>query len=333
MKQIAAALLLLLLTAQSSHAHSMMTAFLEMTEEQDGSTTVSWRRPVFPGTMVTLEPIFPAEVSRVSSEPLRDEGTFSRENFVLRGAPRSWSDCGIGVKGQAPTGLEVLIHLELANGQKHVAVLRNPTEIFTVPKRPNFWQAAATYSGLGFDHILRGVDHLLFVFGLLMLVPGRWMLAKTITSFTVAHSITLGIATLGYASAPLPPLNAAIALSIFFLGPEIIRKERGATSLTIKHPWLVAFVFGLLHGFGFASGLTSLGLPPADVPKALLFFNVGVELGQLCFVAVILLLMRSFRALAVSWSRWAAALPAYTLGGIGAFWTLQRLFLMIKALP
>jgi len=330
MKHLAAALLLLLLTVQSGHAHSMMTAFLEMTEQQDGSTTVSWRRPVFPGTMVTLEPIFPTEVSRVSSEPLRDEGTFCRENFVLRGAPLSWSDCGIGVKGQAPTGLEVLIHLELANGQKHVAVLRSPSELFTVPKQPDFLRAALTYVELGFDHILRGVDHLLFVFGLLMLVPGRWMLAKTITSFTLAHSITLGIATLGYASAPLPPLNAAIALSIFFLGPEMIRKERGATSLTIEHPWLVAFVFGLLHGFGFASGLTSLGLPQTEVPKALLFFNLGVEAGQLCFVAVVLLLMRSLRSLAVQWSRWAAALPAYTLGGIGAFWTLQRLFVMLK---
>jgi len=194
-------------------------------------------------------------------------------------------------------------------------------------------EIAWTYTVLGFEHILGGLDHLMFVVALLFLVGFNRRLLWTITAFTVAHSITLGIATLGYASAPLPPLNAAIALSIFFLGPEIIRKERGATSLTIKHPWLVAFVFGLLHGFGFASGLTSLGLPPADVPKALLFFNVGVEVGQLCFVAVILLLMRSFRALAVSWSRWAAALPAYTLGGIGAFWTLQRLFLMIKALP
>jgi hydrogenase/urease accessory protein HupE len=332
MKHVAAALLLLLLIAPSSYGHSMMTAFLEMTEQQDGNTTVSWRRPVFPGTMVTLEPIFPAEVSRVSSEPLRDEGTFSRENFVLHGAPAAWSSCAIGVKGQAPTGLEVLIHLELANGQRHVAVLRSPTELFTVPKRPGFWQAAATYGGLGFDHILRGVDHLLFVFGLLLLVPGRWMLAKTITSFTLAHSITLGIATLGYASAPLPPLNAAIALSIFFLGPELIRKERGMTSLTVAHPWLVAFVFGLLHGFGFASGLSALGLPPADVPKALLFFNLGVEAGQMCFVAVILLLLRSFRALAVQWPRQASALPAYTLGSIGAFWTLQRLHLMFKAL-
>ena len=110
------------------------------------------------------------------------------------------------------------------------------------------------------------------------------MLVKTITSFTVAHSITLAIATLGYASAPLPPLNAAIALSILFLGPEIVRVWRGETSFTIRHPWVVAFAFGLLHGFGFASGLSAMGLPKAEIPLALLLFNVGVEIGQVAFV-------------------------------------------------
>jgi hydrogenase/urease accessory protein HupE len=156
------------------------------------------------------------------------------------------------------------------------------------------------------------------------------MLVKTITSFTLAHSITLAIATLGYATAPLPPLNAAIALSILFLGPEIVRVWRGETSFTIRHPWIVAFAFGLLHGFGFASGLTTMGLPRAEIPLALLLFNVGVELGQISFVILVLLLERSFRTLEIRWPRFAAALPGYVVGSLGAYWTIQRTLLLFS---
>jgi hydrogenase/urease accessory protein HupE len=183
---------------------------------------------------------------------------------------------------------------------------------------------AVSYLRLGVQHIVLGVDHLLFVLGLLLIVSDRWMLAKTVTAFTVAHSITLAIATLGWASAPVVPLNAAIALSILFLGPEIVRTWRGESSFTIRHPWVVAFAFGLLHGFGFASGLTAMGLPRAEIPLALLLFNLGVELGQLAFVALVLLLARSFRTLEIRWPRWIEALPAYAVGGLGAFWTMQR---------
>ncbi len=158
------------------------------------------------------------------------------------------------------------------------------------------------------------------------------MLVKTITSFTVAHSLTLGIATLGYASAPLSPLNAAIALSILFLGPEIVRARRGETSLTIRHPWTVAFAFGLLHGFGFASGLTDMGLPSGEIPLALLLFNVGVELGQITFVVLILLLERSFRTLQIVWPRWTEALPGYAVGTLGAYWAIQRTGILLQGL-
>ncbi len=189
--------------------------------------------------------------------------------------------------------------------------------------------AAGAYFKLGIEHILFGVDHLLFLLGLLLIVNDRWMLVKTISSFTVAHSITLAIATLGYARAPEPPLTAAIALSILFLGPEIVRSQRGETSLTIRHPWVVAFAFGLLHGFGFASGLTTMGLPRAELPLALLLFNLGVEAGQILFVIVVLLLERSFRVLEVRLPRLIEALPAYTVGSLGAFWTIQRVVIML----
>ncbi len=145
----------------------------------------------------------------------------------------------------------------------------------------------------------------------------------------MAHSITLGIATLRYASVPAPPLNAAIALSILFLGAEIVRSWRGETSLTIRRPWVVAFAFGLLHGFGFASGLTTMGLPHAEIPLALLCFNAGVETGQLLFVVLVLLLERAFRVLEVRWPRVIEALPAYTVGSLGAYWTIQRVVVLL----
>jgi hydrogenase/urease accessory protein HupE len=189
------------------------------------------------------------------------------------------------------------------------------------------------FLNLGVEHIWLGVDHLLFVFGLLLLVKSRWMLLKTVTAFTVAHSITLALATLGYAHLPGPPLNAAIALSILILGVEVVRSRGGKTSITILHPWIVAFAFGLLHGFGFASGLSALGLPAVDIPLALVMFNVGVEIGQVSFVLLILLLERSFRQLEVRWPRWVQALPGYTVGSLGAFWTIQRAAMLLGITP
>ena len=154
------------------------------------------------------------------------------------------------------------------------------------------------------------------------------MLIKTITAFTIAHSITLGLATLGYATIPGPPLNAAIALSILFLGPEIVRAWRGQTSFTLRHPWVVAFGFGLLHGFGFASGLSTVGMPAAEIPLALLMFNIGVELGQIAFVVLILLVLRSLKVLAFRWPHWVEFVPGYTVGSLGAYWTMQRTLML-----
>jgi hydrogenase/urease accessory protein HupE len=185
-------------------------------------------------------------------------------------------------------------------------------------------QTALRYLGLGIEHILLGIDHLLFVLGLLLIVRGAWMLIKTITAFTLAHSITLALATLGLVRVPAPPVDAAIALSIAFLAAEIVHARRGRPGLAARKPWLVAFAFGLLHGLGFAGALTQLGLPPGEVPAALLFFNLGVEIGQLLFVALVLALGWALRQLQVSWPRWAAPLPAYAIGTLAAFWLIER---------
>ncbi|MEW6586226.1 MAG: HupE/UreJ family protein, partial [Nitrospirota bacterium] len=210
-----------------------------------------------------------------------------------------------------------------------MTTVARPSKPYAQLRGERVWYATAgEYIGLGFHHILQGIDHLLFVLGLLLIVKGRMALFKTISAFTVAHSITLGIATLGYASAPLPPLNAAIALSILFLGPEIIRTWRGEISLTILYPWIVAFMFGLLHGFGFASGLSTTGMPKAEIPWALLCFNVGVEIGQIGFVMLILLLSRSFQILQIQWPKWIERAPGYAVGVFGAYWTIQRTFIL-----
>ena len=163
-----------------------------------------------------------------------------------------------------------------------------PTETtFQIAKLPSALAVVETYFELGIEHILLGIDHLLFVFALLLLVSGARRLVATITAFTAAHSITLAAATLDWVRLPAPPLEAVIALSIAFVAAEILQAQKGNTSLTIRQPWLVAFTFGLLHGFGFAGALAEIGLPSVEIPLALLFFNVGVEAGQLLFIAAV----------------------------------------------
>lgn len=187
-------------------------------------------------------------------------------------------------------------------------------------------RAAKRYTVLGVEHILAGIDHLLFVLALLFVVDGRWKLVKTITAFTVAHSITLGLATLGYVSLPSAPVEAAIALSIVFLASEIVWKMRGRTSLTFRAPWLVAFAFGLLHGLGFAGALSEIGLPPAEIPIALLFFNIGVEIGQLLFVASALALAWLISRANVTNARLhlLRLVVVYGIGTISVFWVIER---------
>ncbi|HEY5309754.1 MAG TPA: HupE/UreJ family protein, partial [Casimicrobiaceae bacterium] len=225
---------------------------------------------------------------------------------------------------------DVLVRIERLDGTHSTELVRPQRPWLAIEAPRGTVASARLFLGQGIEHILLGVDHLLFVLGLLAIVRTPWMLVKTITAFTLAHSITLAIATLGVASIPAPPLNVAIALSILFLGPEIVRAWRGETSFTIRHPWVVAFAFGLLHGFGFASGLAALGLPPNEIPLALLAFNIGVEIGQLAFVALILLLVRAFKVLRVQWPRAVALAPAYVIGSLGAFWTIQRLAMMVE---
>jgi hydrogenase/urease accessory protein HupE len=351
-------LTILLLSVSAARAHETRPAYLEIQELNASQYRVVWKRPILGEVALPLALRLP-EICRDLEVPARYAtlGSLTERRVIACG------DGGLAGKIVAINGLEAsitdaLVRIQTGDGRTQTRLLKPSSPSFVVPEARSAGGIAVEYIVLGIDHIIRGVDHLLFVLGLLLIVPGRLMLFKTITSFTIAHSITLGVATLGYASIPVPPLNAAIALSIFFLGPEIVKQRRTGfgmrdtrsvnpgsritdlrslngsriaerVSLTIRYPWIVAFVFGLLHGFGFASGLTDLGLPQAEIPLALLLFNVGVEIGQVGFVVLIFVLDKSFHILEIRWPHWAELVPGYAVGSLGAFWTIERTAMML----
>lgn len=330
--RIVAMLVAALGCVSQAKAHESRPAYLEVKETAPGQYSLLWRTPMLAGMRLPVVLELPPDARNV-----RAPETDQLADSVVE---RRWIDAGKGglagrridFPGLPLTITDVLVRVERLDGTTMTAIARPSHPWVEIAATQTRWQVMGAYVVEGMRHILFGADHLLFVLGLLLIVRDRWMLVKTVTAFTVAHSITLAIATLGYAQAPALPLNAAIALSILFLGPEVVRVWRGESSFTIRHPWVVAFAFGLLHGFGFASALTSAGLPPQDVPIALASFNVGVEIGQLTFVGLVLALERSFRILEVHWPRWVQALPGYTVGVLGAFWTIQRVALMLGAM-
>jgi len=321
-------MLALQLAASGACAHETRPGYLELRETSGGSYDLLWKRPAGGEVEIRIAPAVPQGCSFDGGEGVQ----LTPGAVVVRGT----LNCSDGLAGKtlSITGLQatitdVLVRIEHADGRVESHLLKPMTPAVELGAASTGWQRAGSYLRLGIEHILLGVDHLLCVLGLMLLVANGWMLVKTITAFTVAHSITLALATLGYASAPAAPLNAAIALSIFFLAVEVVRHRRGGTSLSIRHPWLIAFAFGLLHGFGFASGLTTMGLPQAEIPLALLLFNVGVEIGQLAFVLLVLGLVRAFDVLELRWPRVATWLPVYAIGSLGAFWTIQRTMMLL----
>ena len=329
-KTTAALSLAMLFAGPGAWAHEARPAYLELTETGAGQWTVLWRTPVLAGMRLPVALRMPDGVRNVTEPSVEELMDSLVERRQVDAGPGGLAGRRIEFPGLQVTIADVLVRVELVDGRQSAMMARPSQPWVEIAAARGRRATAATFLIQGVEHILLGADHLLFVLGLLLIVRTPWMLAKTITAFTVAHSITLAIATLGYAHVPSAPLNAAIALSIVFLGPEILRAWRGETSFTIEHPWVVAFAFGLLHGFGFASGLTAIGLPSGDIPLALLMFNVGVELGQLAFVALLLLMARSFAALEVRWPRPVELLPAYAVGSLGAFWTIQRLALIVR---
>ena len=321
-------LFVLLVQGPAAEAHESRPAYLEINQTTPNRYDILWRTPLNAGMRLPVALKLPDEVRNVTEAKITELPDSLVERRLIEVSDGLSGKC-IEFAGLQATITDVLVRVQTNDGA-HWTLLVHPSQPWVELTAPRGMPAViATFLVQGIRHISLGADHLLFVLGLLLIVKDRWMLLKTVTAFTVAHSITLAIATLGYANAPVLPLNAAIALSILFLGPEIVRSWKGETSFTISHPWVVAFAFGLLHGFGFAGALTSAGLPRNELPLALLGFNIGVEVGQVAFVLLVLLLERSFRVLEVRWPRWATMLPGYTVGSLGAFWTVQRIFILL----
>jgi hydrogenase/urease accessory protein HupE len=316
-------LLILLLFPTSTLAHEMRPAYLAVEEGPVGTFDVMWKVPAIGDQRLGLYVRLP-ETCTPSADPI---ATIADAAYT-----EQWTAvCRDGLKGQeividglTATLTDVLVRIAWQDGSVEVARLTPDAPEFVAKGIQTGWEVAGTYFRLGVDHILSGLDHLLFVFALILLIRDRWMLVKTITAFTVAHSITLAGATLGLFNLPSKPVEAAIALSIVFLAVELVKSKAEELRLSERLPWLVAFAFGLMHGFGFAGALMETGLPQSDVPLALLTFNLGVEAGQLLFVAVVLLTFRASRAIVTVPQPTLRLVAAYGIGTASMFWLISR---------
>ncbi len=308
----------------SAFAHEVRPAYLELKQSGAESYDVLWKVPAKGEDMrLGLYVRFPDETVETSEHRGRFAGGAWVERWSVQ-RPGGLAGETLHIDGLRNTLTDVLVRVERLDGTTLVSRVEPAEPSLVLQTSATLLTVARTYLALGVEHILLGIDHLLFVLALLLLVKGRRRLIGTITAFTVAHSITLAAATLGFLNVPVAPVEAVIALSIVFVAAEIVHGERGREGLTARAPWIVAFVFGLLHGFGFAGALHEVGLPSHAIPLALFLFNVGVEVGQLLFVAVALVLLGLGSRPLASAPRWAAQAPAYAIGTVAMFWTLQR---------
>lgn len=323
MKTIAHFLLFILL----SHivlADEMKLSYLEIKENKQHHYAVLLKVPKDKNKKLPIDLILPKECNITlakTSQNLKN-AYIDRWQMICH---EGLEDKTFFIKGLKSTGTEVLLRLELLSGVSHSKILSSLRSSYSVPKGESTWQILQTYTWLGVTHILLGFDHLLFVFALLLLVKNMYRLLLTLTAFTLAHSLTMAIATLDIIHLPQAPVEAIIALSILFLAMEIIHEKQGKRGLTSRYPWLIAFTFGLLHGFGFAGALAEIGLPQQAITLALIFFNIGVELGQIAFVATVVLVVMLLQHL--NYPRLLDKLQTavvYIMGGISSFWLIER---------
>jgi hydrogenase/urease accessory protein HupE len=319
-----AAVVAVCLAPSLARAHGLDPASLMLHETRPGLFDVRWRAAAFRLPGADVQPVLPARCHRVGSA----EASEGLDRVTL-----GWTvDCGasdltgevVGVDGLVQAKINALVTIERLDGERIQTVLGPRTGSLTVPARPSRLAVVQAYGALGVEHILTGPDHLLFVFGLLLLVSASRLLLQTITAFTVGHSLTLSAAVLGIANVPSRPIEVLIAVSVLVLAVELARDDERPTLLR-RFPWAMAVTFGLLHGFGFAGALAEAGLPAADVPLALVSFNAGIEGGQLAFVGAVLaggaLLGRWLPAVAARGARPAV----YAMGILAAFWCLERI--------
>jgi len=304
-------------------AHEVRPGYLELRQSGAETFDVTWKVPAKGELRLGIHARLPENCeSSVPPSRYSTGDAFTDRWSVI--CPDGLEGGTIGIEGLSATLTDVLVRIERLNGTTQVELLTPAQPSFMVEEAPSRANVAITYLRLGVEHILLGIDHLLFVLALLILVEGRRRLVGTITAFTVAHSLTLAAATLGFVYVPQQPVEAVIALSIVFVATEIIRGRLGNPGLTARSPWVVAFIFGLLHGFGFAGALSEVGLPQQAIPLALLFFNLGVELGQLLFIGAVGVAVVAMRRFTVPSPTWAWRVPAYGIGAVAAMWTLER---------
>jgi len=338
-------LVALSLIGPRAFAHEVRPAYLELREEKPGEFSVLWKTPMLGDARLSLEPEFSGAAKATTPvTTLMPRGAAVQQWTLRASALRGQT---LRIRGLESTMTDALARIEFADGTSWTRRLTAKEPAANIPMRQSGWSVAGVYLKLGVEHILTGVDHLLFVLALIIItcgmpltpalspsdgervserrVRGVWRLVKTVTAFTVAHSITLAMATLGFVRMPSKPVEAVIALSIVFVAAEIVRARRGIEGITAHAPWIVAFTFGLLHGFGFAGALSEIGLPQGHIPVALLFFNVGVEAGQLLFIAAVLAFIALTHRIRNPIPRWAELAPPYAIGSVAMFWVLQRL--------
>lgn len=317
-----AALLVIAALAAPAGAHPLAPSLLEVRELGDGRVDVTWKTTLLQPSGSDLRPELPTHCIDVTEPAAESDATSVTVHWVV--------DCGeAGIVGQRlrvlgleKTRTDALIRVELVDGRRLRAVRSGGDAVFEVPARQEPAAVSLDYGRLGVEHILSGLDHLLFVLGLLLMVRGRRALLLTITAFTLGHSVTLSLAVLGFVDIPAGPVEVAIACSILVLANELSRP--GAGSLLQRHPALLTFVFGLLHGLGFAGALAAVGLPPEEIPLSLFSFNVGIELGQLAFIALALLVRGVLRTQVARGPIWLRDVPAYGIGSLAAFWSIER---------
>jgi hydrogenase/urease accessory protein HupE len=309
--------------AGAASAHEVRPAYLQIDQIGQGRFSMLWRTPIFSGMRLPVVLQFSEGIKQATTPSKRELSDSIIERSMIESADNLAGE-RITFVGLQATITDVMVRIKLDDGSVTTTLVRPSQPWVDIQTMQSTLEVIKVFVVSGIEHILFGFDHLLFV-AALMLIVRRWgMLLKTVTAFTVAHSITLTCATMGWVILPSGPVEIMIAFSIVIVGAEIVRMERGGTSLAIEWPWIVAFFFGLLHGFGFAGALADFGLPQGDIPLALFSFNVGVELGQLMFIAVILLAVHAIRQ-AFTIPRQAIVASAYAIGTIAAFWSIERL--------
>ncbi len=332
MTRLIALLGFLLLLAGPVAPHALQPGFLDLKALGGDAWRVYWKVPTAGGGALPIDALLPETCApRRAEEGLRFDGAAFVAEWVAT-CPGGLEGGEVRIEGLERTETDVLVRYELAPGQVESQRLTAATTAFIAPAPQGRLGVLSTYFALGVDHILRGIDHLMFVFALILLIRDRRRLVWAVTAFTAAHSLSLAAAALGWIVVPAPPVEAVVALSIMFLAAELLRPAGSPAGLTARYPWVVAFAFGLLHGLGFARALLEVGLPEGEVPLALFAFNLGVEAGQLMFIAMVLvlgaLLGRLYPLLVAAVTRLGGrglGAVSYAMGGLAAVWFVQRL--------